>query len=34
MALPSFYAYSAGVMGECIDVVLYDITTLYFEAAG
>lgn len=27
------YAHSAGVMGGCVDVVFYDITTLYFEAA-
>ena len=27
------FAHSATVMGGCIDVVLYDITTLYFEAA-
>lgn len=28
------FAHSATVMGGCIDVVFYDITTLYFEAAG
>lgn len=27
------FAHSAGTMGGCIDVVFYDITTLYFEAA-
>lgn len=27
------FAHSATVMGGCIDVVFYDITTLYFEAA-
>lgn len=27
------FAHSAKVMGGCIDVVFYDITTLYFEAA-
>ena len=27
------FAHSSAVMGGCVDVVLYDITTLYFEAA-
>lgn len=27
------FAHSANVMGGCVDVVFYDITTLYFEAA-
>ena len=27
------FAHSAKVMGGCVDVVFYDITTLYFEAA-
>ena len=27
------FAHSATTMGGCIDVVFYDITTLYFEAA-
>ena len=27
------FAHSSAVMGGCVDVVFYDITTLYFEAA-
>ena len=28
------FAHGARAMGGCIDVVFYDITTLYFEVAG